>query len=227
MAISTLQQALAGVNSQVSESVQKAKEDLKELMDKNNSSGVKGLADMDARLRKLNKRLGEMEDAIRKLEKLGKSDQDERDKNLGDVASWRQDTAEQFRDVRDKLRPIPDEISELQRQLAALKVDLEAKEEAERRKAAERSPTPPVQEPEPESEPERPAEELEDTEDLRNKVNKLEEDVQHTSSQVAKLENTVETLRTVLTQKIQSEAQTRGDTIAELKEQLERIKSTE
>lgn len=39
-------------------------------MDKNNSSGVKGLADMDARLRKLNKRLGEMEDAIRKLEKV-------------------------------------------------------------------------------------------------------------------------------------------------------------
>lgn len=44
-----------------------------------------------------------------------------------------------------------------------------------------RSPTPPVQEPEPESEPERPAEEPEDTEDLRNKVNKLEEDVQHVS----------------------------------------------
>ena len=47
-----------------------AKEDLKELMDKNNSSGVKGLADMDSRLRKLNKRLGEMEDAVRKLEKV-------------------------------------------------------------------------------------------------------------------------------------------------------------
>jgi len=67
-----------------------------------------------------------------------------------------------------------------------------------------RQPTPPVKEPEPEPE----ADEQEDNQDLRNKVQKLEEEMQQTSSQVTKLENTVETLRTVLTQKIQSEAQT-------------------
>ena len=40
------------------------------LMEKNNNSGVKGLADMDTRLSKLNKRVGEMEDAINRLEKV-------------------------------------------------------------------------------------------------------------------------------------------------------------
>ena len=42
-----------------------------------------------------------------------------------------------------------------------------------------RQPTPPVTEPEPEPEPE--ADEQEDTEDLRNKVQKLEEEVQQVS----------------------------------------------
>ncbi|XP_068762308.1 coiled-coil domain-containing protein 154-like isoform X3 [Montipora capricornis] len=241
MAISTLQQVLGGVNSQVSESVDKAKEELKSLMDKSNNSGVKGLADMDKRLNKLSKRVAELDAALSKLEKLGKSEHDDRDINAGLVASWRQDTEQQFRDVNDKLRPLPEELSELQRQLALLKADIEAKEDAERRKAEERPPTRPAdKEPEPETEPEpkpepkpepepepKLAEEEADTEDIRNKVVKLEEDIQHTSSQVAKLENTVETLRTVLTQKIQLEAQTRGDSITDLREQLEKIKSTE
>lgn len=70
MAISTLQQALGGINSQVSESVAKAKEELLSLMDKNNNSGVRGLADMDTRLNKLSKRIAEMEEAISKLERV-------------------------------------------------------------------------------------------------------------------------------------------------------------
>ncbi|KAJ7362135.1 hypothetical protein OS493_013226 [Desmophyllum pertusum] len=196
MAISTLQQAVGGINSQVSDSVAKAKEELMSLMDTNNNSGVRGLADMDTRLSKLNKRIVEMEDVISRLEKHGKSDKDERDRSLGQVSSWRQDTDEQFRAVQDKLRPLPDEVAHLQSQLTALKADLEAKEEEERRKAAERQPTPPVKEPEPEPEPEKDEQE-DDTGDLRNKVHKLEEEVQQTSSQVAKMENTVETLRTV------------------------------
>jgi len=40
------------------------------LMDKNNNSGVRGLADMDTRLGKLNKRIAEMEEAISKLERV-------------------------------------------------------------------------------------------------------------------------------------------------------------
>jgi len=40
------------------------------LMDKNNNSGVRGLADMDTRLSKLSKRIAEMEEAISKLEKV-------------------------------------------------------------------------------------------------------------------------------------------------------------
>ena len=47
-----------------------AKEELKLLMDKNNNSGVKGLAEMDTRLSKLNKRVAEMEAAMSKLEKV-------------------------------------------------------------------------------------------------------------------------------------------------------------
>nr|XP_058955714.1 golgin subfamily A member 6-like protein 24 isoform X5 [Pocillopora verrucosa] len=246
MAISTLQQAVGGVNSQVSDSVSKAKEELISMMDKNSNTGVKGLADMDTRLAKLNKRVGEMEDVLSKLEKRikkvdsqkkehGKLDKDDRDRSISQMASWRQDTDEQFRELQNKLRPLPDEIALLQRQIAGLKADLEAKEEEERRKAAEQPPPPFVRETEPEPEPaptptpspRAAAEEPEDTADLRNKVQKLEEEVQQTSSQVAKLENTVETLRTVLTQKIQSEAQTRGDSIEELKEQLQQINSTE
>lgn len=231
MAISTLQQALGGVNSQVSDSVAKAKEELIGMMDENSNTGIKGLANMDTRLAKLNKRIGEMEGVLSKLEKHGKVDKEDRDRSLEQVDSWRQDTDEQFRELQDKLRPLPDEIALLQRQLAALKADLEAKEEEERRKAAERPRSPFVRETEPELEPEPVPvpvpEEQEDTGDLRNKVQKLEEEVQQTSSQVAKLENTVETLRTVLTQKIQSEAQTRGDSIEELKEQLLKINATE
>lgn len=47
-----------------------AKEELKSLIDKNNNSGVKGLADVDTRLNRLNKRVGEMEEAISRLEKV-------------------------------------------------------------------------------------------------------------------------------------------------------------
>lgn len=40
----------------------------------------------------------------------GKSDKAERDRSLGQVANWRQDTDQQFREVQDKLRPLPDEV---------------------------------------------------------------------------------------------------------------------
>ena len=40
------------------------------MMDKNSNTGVKGLADMDTRLAKLNKQVGEMEDVLSKLEKV-------------------------------------------------------------------------------------------------------------------------------------------------------------
>ena len=40
----------------------------------------------------------------------GKSDKEERDRSLGQVANWRQDTDQQFREVQDKLRPLPDEV---------------------------------------------------------------------------------------------------------------------
>ena len=39
-------------------------------MDKNNVSGVKGIADMDKRLNKLSKRITEVEGNIKKLEKV-------------------------------------------------------------------------------------------------------------------------------------------------------------
>ena len=39
-------------------------------MDKNNNSGVKGLADVDTRLKKLNKRVADLEETMRKLEKV-------------------------------------------------------------------------------------------------------------------------------------------------------------
>jgi len=50
--------------------VAQAKEELMSLMDKNNNSGVRGLADMDTRLSKLNKRIAEVEEAISKLERV-------------------------------------------------------------------------------------------------------------------------------------------------------------
>ena len=50
--------------------VTQAKEELMSLMDTNNNSGVRGLADMDTRLSKLNKRIVEMEDVISRLEKV-------------------------------------------------------------------------------------------------------------------------------------------------------------
>ena len=43
-------------------------------------------------------------------QQLGKSEHDDRDINAGLVASWRQDTEQQFRDVNDKLRPLPEEV---------------------------------------------------------------------------------------------------------------------
>lgn len=41
---------------------------------------------------------------------LGNSDQEERNRRLGEVAGWKEDTDQQFRDVEDKLRPLPDEV---------------------------------------------------------------------------------------------------------------------
>ena len=39
-------------------------------MDKNNNTGVKGLADMDKRLSKLSKKIGELEVALSKIQKV-------------------------------------------------------------------------------------------------------------------------------------------------------------
>ena len=59
-------------------------------MNKNNNSGVKGLADVDTRLKKLNKRVADLEETMRKLEKVWSliSCAEKRKQNGQSVASW-------------------------------------------------------------------------------------------------------------------------------------------
>ena len=47
-----------------------AKDDLKALIDQSSNSGIKGLADMDARLGNLNKKIIEVEETMDKLNKV-------------------------------------------------------------------------------------------------------------------------------------------------------------
>ena len=50
--------------------VSQAKEELKCLIEENNNLGVRGIADIDSRVGKLNKRLAELEEALELVEKV-------------------------------------------------------------------------------------------------------------------------------------------------------------
>ena len=46
------------------------KKELKSMIEQNNNVGIKGLSDMDTRLGKLNRKLGEVEEELRRLDKV-------------------------------------------------------------------------------------------------------------------------------------------------------------
>ncbi|XP_032221549.2 coiled-coil domain-containing protein 154 isoform X4 [Nematostella vectensis] len=223
LAISTLQQAVAGINTHVEEEVKKVKADIQNLLEQSKESGIKGLADMDTRVGKLSRRMQDAEEALASLDKkiqllqtaqVTRTDGENSAKARQDISRWQVETEDRLREVDSKMRPLPDQMTRLKAELDALRAEMALKEATRRR-----TPTPKLQTPVPtEAEPD------EETADIKDRMQKMEDTLQEQSSQISKIDSTVETLRTVLSQKIVSEAQARGESISELWDQLEKIK---
>ncbi|XP_031567106.1 coiled-coil domain-containing protein 154-like isoform X5 [Actinia tenebrosa] len=253
LAISTLQQAVGGINTRLDEDVKKAKEELKSLIDQSSNTGVKGMADMDSRIGKINKKVIDLEDAIERIDKRIKeppiiqvtsTGEDNSSKAEENIARWKRETEERFYEVDKKIKPLPDEMNQMQSELKALREGFKALAEEMLRVPTPRQVTPETRVPTPPPPrtatprtqtprtpktktpvPKSPEPSESDIVEMKERMQKLEDTVSEQNSQVSKLESTVETLRMVLSQKILSEAQTRDDSVNQLKDQLEKIKS--
>ncbi|XP_070579811.1 coiled-coil domain-containing protein 154-like isoform X5 [Ptychodera flava] len=125
VAISTLQQAIGGINAQVGDTAQVAQEQMKALLDEHNQTGLRGLADLDARVMALNakvakqeeqldKKLSETLDALKEERNLKKKTESQ-SQLLDDFGDWRDSTDKILLDLKERMDDIGPEVAEMNR----------------------------------------------------------------------------------------------------------------
>ncbi|XP_028395543.1 nucleoprotein TPR-like isoform X3 [Dendronephthya gigantea] len=215
VAVTTLQKAISSVTSHTEEAVEQAKHEIFAVLDNSTSTGVRGLADIDIRLTNLNKHVADLEEAIdsrppppsspppnfgHEVPASNNDDYERLNKRVDRAYKWQEGAERTLRDLSTKLQPVNGEISKLKNAIEDLENELEDRRMARLASLAEENT----------SEPTAPDETTTAAHDpkLEKKVKKAEDDVEKVTLQMEKLENTVNTLRTVLSQKISTEAET-------------------
>nr|XP_006814680.1 PREDICTED: coiled-coil domain-containing protein 154-like [Saccoglossus kowalevskii] len=144
VAIATLQQAIGGINEQVNEVSYSAQDKMKSLLDDQNQSGLRGLADLDARVMALNTKVQKQEElldmkvaeALRTMEALKdergvKRQTDTQSESLEDINDWRDSTDKILKELKEKMDDVGPEISDMNRTNEKVQEDMKGLVEQE------------------------------------------------------------------------------------------------
>ncbi|XP_077980786.1 uncharacterized protein LOC144435997 isoform X2 [Glandiceps talaboti] len=141
VAISTLQQAIGGINEQVGEASLVAQDKLKEVLDERNQTGLRGLADLDARVMALNAKVTKQEEIVEekvsetlealKQERGLKRQTESQAEVIEDIADWRDSTDKILKDLKERMDDVGPEVSEMNRTNERVQEDMKGLMEQE------------------------------------------------------------------------------------------------
>ncbi|XP_071813237.1 uncharacterized protein [Apostichopus japonicus] len=144
VAISTLQQAIGGINEQVSSANTEYQERIRALIVENSQGGVRGLADLDARLVGLQVRITAQEESVdEKIQEAlnaalvdkeneeSKKAIEEQKEQLEEVNDWRDSAEKKLKAIRERMDELGPEIREMNRTNESIQEDMKGLVESE------------------------------------------------------------------------------------------------
>ncbi|CAH1794921.1 unnamed protein product [Owenia fusiformis] len=208
VAMSTLQQAVGGVNAQMNAQAEKIRKELGDLLEDNKQNGTRNLADMDARITACNQRLTNMEDRVDlKITTAIAGHANTTREKFDSLSMWQEITSQTIKDLQEQMKELPKEVTTMSDDMKKLKdeinklISIESKcrdQDVELLKL-----------------------EIEKAVlSLQNNDGASKSDIEMCQTSIRKLAESIQTVKTVLGMKIQSEQKLRDTSIWELKEEL-------
>ncbi|XP_066292851.1 coiled-coil domain-containing protein 154-like [Branchiostoma lanceolatum] len=220
VAVSTLQQAVGGVRTQMADVHAKTLQDMRNIMDESRQSNTRGLADLDARIMGLNARVSHQEEAFEaKLGEIQSLQTDNLRKNMDSLTQWQALTQQQMKDIQEMLEKLPTEVSYIKEQQRVMKSEVETRLDTEMQAR------------------------IRDIQNVREDITRILEDLNVSKggdeaklnavqsqltqglAQVKNLEQMLQTSKTVMSTRVSSEAKSRIEEVQALREELIRLRA--
>lgn len=211
VATATLQQAIGGVNGHLVNHQDKLRKEMKAMIEASEQGTTRAMTDMDVRLQSMKQKVGNLEEALdsRVAEATALLAQNIREK-VESISLWQDVTSQTIRELNQSIQHMPNDIFAIEEKQKLLRSEMESRvtSEAESR--------------------------IRDVENLKHELAQLQqrkqpqaatkEDVEEVSAQVRRLAESMQTIKTVLGMKIQSEQKLRADDTKRLEEDIEELR---
>ncbi|XP_052791297.1 cingulin-like isoform X2 [Mya arenaria] len=231
IATSTLQQAIGGVSQTISSNTEKMRRELKEMLNEQQQGSTRALSDMDARMTAVKQRINNMEDMLDakvssgsewSLREASQTMSERLNERLEAITKWQDATGDTLRELGRSVQTIPQDIYQLDEKFKLLKSDMDSRTSSES-DARSREMEELRQEvltlkarldrqPKPAS-----------LQDIESK-NRFQDDSSKVNVGVRKLADNLQTVKTVLGMKIQSEQKLRITGLEDLQAQINQLK---
>ncbi|KAK7490868.1 hypothetical protein BaRGS_00017924, partial [Batillaria attramentaria] len=212
VATATLQQAIGGVNGHLAGHSDKMRKEMKGMIEASEQGTTRAMTDMDVRLQSMKQKIGNLEQALdsRVAEATALLAQNIREK-VESISLWQDVTSQTIRELNQSIQQMPNDIYAIEEKQKLLKSEMESRvtSEAESR--------------------------IRDVENLKQEVAMLnqrktpqaatQQDLQELQGTVRKLAESLQTVKTVLGMKIQSEQKLRISGIEDLQIQINSLKT--
>ncbi|XP_038063722.1 golgin subfamily A member 6-like protein 22 isoform X5 [Patiria miniata] len=137
VAISTLQQAIGGINEQVSSATSQYQDKVKLLIEEQSQGGLRGLADLDARVMALQAKLASQEEETQRTvtkaiaeaiddkdKQASKSLMEDQAEKLEKIDDWRDSAEKKLKQIKERMDELGPEIREMNRTNETLQEDM-------------------------------------------------------------------------------------------------------
>ncbi|KAL8561223.1 hypothetical protein ACOMHN_024479 [Nucella lapillus] len=211
VATATLQQSIGGVNGHMATHTDKMRQDMRAMIEASEQSGTRAMTDLDVRVQSMKQRVSTLEQSLdsRISEATAMLAQNIREK-VESISLWQDVTSQTIRELNQAIQQIPNDVYVIEEKQKLLKSEMESRvtSEAESR--------------------------IQDVENLKQEVAVIaqrkqpqpatQQDLQEVQASVRRLAESVQTVKTVLGMKIQSEQKLRTDDTKRLDEELEDLR---
>ncbi|GFO32100.1 neurofilament heavy polypeptide-like isoform x5, partial [Plakobranchus ocellatus] len=212
LATSSLQSAIGGVQGTFANHTDKIRTEVKSMVTASEQANTRAMTDLDAKLQSVKKKVADLEEQLegRISEATAILAQNLREK-VESISLWQDVTSQTIRELNQSIQGIPNELYALEEKQKLLKHELDSRMSSETDSR------------------------IRDVETLKHEVEMLKnkkqpqvaslEEMQEVQASVRKLAESVQTVKTVIGMKIQSEQKLRVAGIDDLQTQVNRLKS--
>ncbi|KAK3585997.1 hypothetical protein CHS0354_033114 [Potamilus streckersoni] len=213
IATSTLQQAIGGINQQHSANMEKVKREMKTVLNEQQQGTVRAMTDLDTRLVQMKQRLATLEDSLdAKVTMASAAMSSNLREKVDAISKWQDATGDTLRELGRSVQTMPQEIYSLEEKYKLLKAEMDSRvshESDARMREIEIM--------------------RQEIFDLRSRMDRGPkpasiQDLEATNVGVRKLADSIQTVKTVLGMKVQSEQRLRISGLQDLQSQINQLK---